>query len=109
MRCKKGQKLERKFNAAAQGTGSAAGIEAGNSRAIGHRLISCVSPAPGAAFIEDNKQWPLVRGIPQLCLFDIFYGCCVAGNPADQGEKDAPDSVHRSALPQPEADDVSCR
>lgn len=87
-------------------------LKLGNSKAFGHRLISSVSPVPGAAFIEDNKQWPLARGIPQLCLFDVFYGCCAGGNPADQGEQDAPDSVHRFALPgmpQPEADDVSCR
>ena len=67
-RFKKEQKLEAKFSAEAQTTGSAAGMELG----------------------EFESKWS---------LYDVFYECCVEGNPADEAEQQCTGSIHRSALP----------
>ena len=42
-------------------------------------------------------------------LYDVFYECCVEGNPADEAEQQCTGSIHRSALPgmqQPKAIDA---
>ena len=78
-RFKKEQKLEAKFSAEAQTTGSAAGMELG----------------------EFESKWS---------LYDVFYECCVEGNPADEAEQQCTGSIHRSALPgmqQPKAIDAT--
>lgn len=67
-RYKKEKTLQNKYEAAAQATGSAAGMEEG----------------------EFESKWP---------LFQVFYECCVEGNPADAGEQEASGTVHRSVLP----------
>ena len=56
--------------------------------------------AAGMELGNFESKWP---------LYDVFYECCVEGNPADEVEQQCTGSIHRSALPgmqQPKAIDA---
>lgn len=67
-RYKQEKKLQNNFDAAAQGTGSAAGTEVR----------------------ELDSKWP---------LFQVFYECCVKGDPSDADEQKALGIIQSSVVP----------